>query len=540
MIGAAVHRGVVAAVCFGMLSMASVASGQDDAFRKAFGARNDRRWADVAGGMQAAIKSDPKESPRKLREGGILGIGARETEYLPHFYLGEAHFNRKNCSGAILAWETSEQQGVIRARTDLMAIMQDGYKACAAQGFLLAGDFKTISGSSRQAYDNAYRVAVNVSALMEKYPSVVRGEDRDAYARAQNELTNANTRINRGAETRLRADFEEAQSAAQRAADVLRPVETALTGAVATLARIDRQAREVSQLIETTEALDRSLDEVKEGITPELQLSRTSAREQLRLGRERAAAGQRTQNPAAFDEALKYVQSAAAAFTDALDRARRAARTGFEQRFEVAVKAVEERFSFLDTSMAALERLSAERPLDVRPDLAERRDAIRKDAEALRRRFDRARVSEDLVSLERVRVLAEQARAALDELLRSFGPLTLRHRGVNQALEEGARLFFQGDYRNALSALDPPGGLPVIPLQLHVHLLRAAASYALWMRSGGSDQALRAAALKEIESCKRLDATFRPDPRRFSPAFISFYEQAGAAAQAAAPGSAVR
>ena len=532
MIGPAVHRGVLAAVCAGVLSVTSTASAQDDAFRKAFGARNDRRWADVAAGMQAAIKVDPKESPRNVREGGILGIGARETEYLPYFYLGEAHFNRKNCGGAIVAWETSEQQGVIRTRTDLQAIMQEGYRACAGQGFLLSGDFKTVNNSSRLAYDNAYRAAVNVSALMEKYPTVVRPEHRDEYGRAETELTNANTRINRGVESRLRSDFEEAQSAAQRAAEVLRPIEAALTSAVAVVTRVERQFREVTQLIESAETLDESLDEVKDGMTPELQLSRTNAREQLRLARDRATAGHRSQNPAALDEAAKYVQSATAAFNDVLEGARRRVRVGLEQRFGSLVKAVEERFSFLDTSMAALDRLSAERPL-VRPDLAERRDAIRKDAEGLRRRYDRARASEDIVSLERVRVLAEQARAALDELLKSFGPLTLRDRGVDQALEEGARLFFEGEYRGALSALDPPGGLPDIPLQVHVHLLRAAASYALWVLSGGSDQALRAGALKEVESCKRLDSTFRPDPRRFSPAFISFYEQAGTAAQAA-------
>ena len=539
MIGPAVHRGVIAGVCAGVLSVTSTASAQDDAFRKAFGARNDRRWVDVAAGMQAAIKIDPKESPRKVREGGILGIGARETEYLPYFYLGEAHFNRKNCGGAIVAWETSEQQGVIRTRTDLQTIMQEGYRACAAQGFLLSGDFKTVNNSSRVAYDNAYRAAVNVSALMEKYPTVVRPEHRDEYGRAQTELTNANTRINRGVESRLRSDFEEAQSAAQRAAEVLRPIEAALTSAVAVVTRVERQFREVTQLIESAETLDESLDEVKDGVTPELQLSRTNAREQLRLARDRATAGQRSQNPAALDEAAKYVQSATAALNEVLEGARRRVRIGLEQRFGSLVKAVEERFSFLDTSMAALDRLSAERPL-VRPDLAERRDAIRKDAEALRRRYDRARASEDIVSLERVRVLAEQARGALDELLKSFGPLTLRDRGVDRALEEGARLFFEGEYRGALSALDPPGGLPDIPLQLHVHLLRAAASYALWVRSGGSDQALRAGAVKEVESCKRLDSTFRPDPRRFSPAFISFYEQAGAAAQVAAPNSPAR
>src|SRR5687767_14122011 len=140
MIAWSVRRGVVAAFVTGFLSIASTSSAQDEAFKQAFEAQGGKRWEDVVPGMLAAIKADPKESPRRIRVGrSILNpFGGRETEYLPYFYLGEAHFNRKNCAGAMLAWETSEQQGVARTRADLLKIMQEGYRACAAQGFLLA------------------------------------------------------------------------------------------------------------------------------------------------------------------------------------------------------------------------------------------------------------------------------------------------------------------------------------------------------------------------------------------------------------------
>jgi hypothetical protein len=136
--------------------------------------------------------------------------------------------------------------------------------------------------------------------------------------------------------------------------------------------------------------------------------------------------------------------------------------------------------------------------------------------------------------------VAAEHRGVLDELIKSFGPVTLRDRGVHEALEQGARLFFQGDYRNALAALHPPSGLSDIPLQLHVHLFRAAASYGLYALSGGTDRELRMTASKEIEYCKGINSAFRPDPRIFSPAFIAFYDAVGAAAQASAPNSPAR
>ena len=94
---------------------------------------------------------------------------------------------------------------------------------------------------------------------------------------------------------------------------------------------------------------------------------------------------------------------------------------------------------------------------------------------------------------------------------RSFGPVTLRDRGVHAALEQGARLFFAGEHQQALTALDSEA-LADAPLQLHVHLLRAAALYHLFVRSGEKDQALRTQALAEIDACKRLDPDFRPTP----------------------------
>ena len=65
------------------------------------------------------------------------------------------------------------------------------------------------------------------------------------------------------------------------------------------------------------------------------------------------------------------------------------------------------------------------------------------------------------------------------------------------------------------------------PLHLQVHLFRAVAYYESYMRSdrasGQRDETLYRRALADIRQCKQLDPSFQPDPRAFSPGFISFF-----------------
>jgi hypothetical protein len=519
-------------ICTSGVLVSTTAWAQDEAFKKGFDAINDQRWADAAAGMEGAIKADPKESVRKIRVGGF-GIGrvrvaGDETEYLPFFYLGQAQFNRKNCSAAISAWETSEQHGVIKTRSDLLSIMQEGYRACAAQGFLLAADFRTASGATRQAYDGAIVMAKNVYGLMEKHPGIVRAEAREQYGRAQNELTNASDRLKQALGTRSRSDFDEARAMATRAADLLRPIEAAIITAAATAMRVGSLVSEITQMINRAEATAQSIDAVTVPVPKELHASTVKAREQLALARERLAFGERSQNPAALDEALKYATSASASFNEALDQVRRLAAGVHEENLKAALKSAEEAFAFVDASIASLARLEVEGKTSTDPHFAQSREAIRKDLETQRRAFARARTTKDIAAVERVTRSVERHRGTLDDMIRSFGPVTLRDRGVDDALVAGARLFFEGDYRKSLAALSPAGALSNIRLQLHVHLFRAAASYSLWALSAGTDEAMRDAAYTEIKWCRQLNAAFEPDPRMFSPAFIAFYRQAGA------------
>src|SRR5262245_49024361 len=107
----------------------SLAVAQDDAFKQGLQARGDKKWADVVRHMQNALKADAQESTRKVR-GGFLGVSG--TEYLPHFFLGEAYYNQQDCGGAITEWSISEQQGAIKGKPEFLGVVRAGSQACAA------------------------------------------------------------------------------------------------------------------------------------------------------------------------------------------------------------------------------------------------------------------------------------------------------------------------------------------------------------------------------------------------------------------------
>jgi hypothetical protein len=504
---------------------------QDDAFKQGLQARGDRKWPDVARHMQAAVKADPQESTRKVRS-GIGGVFGQGTEYLPHFFLGEAYFNLQDCGGAVTEWVLSEQQGALKSRTDLVGIMRKGYQACAAKGVLLQNDYMPLYLSTRQTYMDASSMWKRVADLGTSHKELWRAELVEQHERARRELEASSNKLNAGIRSRLASDFNESKAAADRAVASLRPMEATLNTAIETVTNVQRQSGDIEQLIAGADATDRAIDSVKASLTDAMAASRKSGREQLAQARERLAAVQKQPNPATANEALKYAQSASTTFTQVLEQVKKLARGAVEQQLGDAVRAVDEAFSRVSAAMTTLDRRSAQRPDVVSSQMTTDRAVVEKQVEGLRRRFERARKNEDLTSLAETARLALEAQAALDKLIESFGPLTLRDRGVHAALEEGARLYLGGEYQKAVAALEPAVGLPDVPLRLHVHLFRAASLFALYTVSGESNAQLRAQALADVEQCKQLNSTFVPDARVFSPRFLTFYQSGGTQAPA--------
>ena len=100
----------------------------EEPFKQGLEARDNRQWSVAADRMREAIAQRPQESSAKIgtRFGFVGG-----TEYLPHYFLGEALFRTNDCAGAVNAWAISEQQKVIqKAKPDLYKLLQNGYADC--------------------------------------------------------------------------------------------------------------------------------------------------------------------------------------------------------------------------------------------------------------------------------------------------------------------------------------------------------------------------------------------------------------------------
>ena len=375
----------------GVCAIPSLAIAQDEAFKQGLEARGDKKWAEVVRHMQNAVRSDGQESTRKVRS-GFLGV--QGMEYLPHYFLGEAYFNLQDCGGAITEWSASEQQSALKIKPEFVAVVRKGYQECAKKGVLLPADYNPMYLSTRQAYMDASALAKRVSDLGTANRDVWRADAGDQYEKANKELATSVARLTAGQRTRLAGDFAESKAASDRAIAILRPLESSLNSAVEALSSVQRLSREVEQIIAGADATNDAIEGAKSSLTDALQAARKSGGEQLTQARERLAVGQKTQNPAVVSEALKYAQSASTGLTQVLEQARKLARGAFEQQLGDSVRAVDEAFSRVSAAMTALDRRSSQKPELVQSQISERA-ALDKQVQGLRRRFERARKTED-------------------------------------------------------------------------------------------------------------------------------------------------
>ena len=501
-------------------AMPSLAAAQDDAFKQGLQARSDKKWADVVRHMQNALKADAQESTRKV--GSRLGVGG--TEYLPHFFLGEAYYNQQDCGGAVTEWSISEQQGAVKSKPEFLGTIKSGYQTCAAKGVLLAADYNPLYQSTSKVYADAAALGKRISDIGTTNRDVWRPEVDEQFARAKKELEASFARLNAGQRSRLALDFTEAKAASERATAILRPLETSLNTAVEALNSVQRQTKDVEQILASADTADQALETLKDSLTEPMQAARKTGKQQLAQARDRLAAGQKTQNPTAVADAVKYAQSASTTLTQVLDQVQKAARGVLEQQLGDAIRVADEAFARVSGAMSILDRRIAQKPDIASAKLTADRVAYVKQVDALRRRFERARKAEDLSGLAETTRLTLEAQNGVTGLITAFGPITLRERGVHESLEEGVRLYLNGEYQQSLSALEPLTGQTDVPLQVHVHVVRAAALYALFVRSGESNAQLRTDALAEIARTKQLNASFQPSPRAFSPRFLSLYQ----------------
>jgi hypothetical protein len=316
-------------------------------------------------------------------------------------------------------------------------------------------------------------------------------------------------------------------------------IENNLNAAIAQRLSIQGQARDIDQVLNSADAYDRAIEMKKRFLTPAMAAARQQGREARSRAREQLNVGQRTSNATALSESRTIAQDATTRLKQVVDELTRIERETLLRQLADAAARAHETFSLVDGAFANLDRLTLERPGAVGADVPMKKEALQRQVAAARRRLDAAITSENLSGIVEAGRLASEAGNQLNEVISSFGPLTLADRGVHPALIEGAKLFFAGQYQEALTALNPAGSFaPDVPLQLHIHLFRAAAAYALFLRSGETNQRLREEAVTEITQCKQLDSSFEPDSRAFTPRFIAvFHAGTIASGKAAEAGS---
>jgi hypothetical protein len=132
-------------------------------------------------------------------------------------------------------------------------------------------------------------------------------------------------------------------------------------------------------------------------------------------------------------------------------------------------------------------------------------------------------------ALAAVQRQAEARRAALRAAAQpSATPLPMRPVGPPPRLVEAAGAYFAGDYSRTLRLLASPeqiaAGSSDSRARAHALLLRAAASYSLYLLGGERDAQLLGAARSDLRSVRSLDGGLRPDTRAFSPRFIALFE----------------
>lgn len=154
-------------------------------------------WDEVIRLMEEAIAEDPVAKERARL------VGAIPDPYLPHYYLGKAHYEKRECDRALAAWRVAREQRAVASRPDLDADLERGAAHCR--------DLRRAGEAVAQAEQAARRLAASIGAGSEHWSEPLESRRTQASAR----LAAARDRL---AESRSRWTPEPAAEAARLAA----------------------------------------------------------------------------------------------------------------------------------------------------------------------------------------------------------------------------------------------------------------------------------------------------------------------------------
>jgi hypothetical protein len=523
----ACSRLLIMAASLGAWAIPAPAHAQNDAYKKGLGAYQDSHWKDAVTQMRAAIEADKTESDKKtVKVGGTFGIGGTEYPYLPYYFLGEALMAQNECVQAMDALAESERQRVVTGKR--LEAIRSHYQTCAAQGILAPAAFATQRTQANQKYVDARAQFNRVSARAAANKGAAGANADQLVERARKAVEDAFRKLNDGLGSHRRADFTESSRAADSGVDILRRLDATITAAIDTQTAAQRQLQELEQAIAAAESADKAIDATGFTLTSPMAGSRKNGRNEVARAHDARSAAQRALNPAVVKEGIDHARSAVAIFNGLLGDVEQQAKHNADQQRVTVSRQATNAMAQVDEAFAAFDRRVALETDSLPDTFTVERGKLRKDADGLKRRVARAASAGDVAGLTQATQQATAIRGQVEALLQTLPPLSLRARGIPEGLEDGARLYLRGDYEQALTALDGigNGGAASAPMQIHLHLFKAAARYALYVRSGETKKEWLEQALAEIEQCKRIDAAFTPDARAFAPRFLALYQQA--------------
>ncbi len=104
-------------------------------------------WSAVRSQMTAAVAEQPQSNAR-LRKRLYF------KRYIPHYFLGRARFELGDCKGALAAWKTSEEQGILQ-RFPEHSELAGFRKTCMEQAEALAAKVRQAEEALHRAQDSA-------------------------------------------------------------------------------------------------------------------------------------------------------------------------------------------------------------------------------------------------------------------------------------------------------------------------------------------------------------------------------------------------
>jgi len=446
-----------------------------DAYKEGVTAVDRKQWSDVVRHMEDAIRQNPQAGGADIRI-----YGTRMEDYLPYYYLGMGLNEMGRYAEAKAALDKSLSQGAIgnapkKISRDLIRLIGEvnGKLASMPTTTRDAGQNPRTQGARseppRQAAPTGPTPAQQLATARTAAESELSAAS-DARARVTGMIQQADRLGVFATDPGLRARWDQAN---QQLGTARSQLDTATTATIADSVK-STAVRLAGEFIQIQAELDRQIQSVE---------------------RANAAAAQR-----ASDDQSRQIQSRLSSLRNDVSEAERLLSRATEAPHP-SLSASRQR---LARSISAAKAADAGSSIGVLDSL---QSALRGSGADLRTAM--ATVPAPTPESESI-----PASGSAGSETPSAGP--------PPSLRQAAEAFFRGDDDGALrmltdSRFDDPRAV------LQAGLLRAAALHRKFLAGRQSDPSLLEAAREEVAKCRSLDGAFLPDPRYFSPNFVSLY-----------------